>query len=112
MPRILIYGAPASGKSTRGEYLSKSLNIPLMYREQYPTDRDFITAVKEVVGDVIVIRCCFSNQELRDWKRFSRATQTICVQPPLKQVKLQALNRGTPEQYAAIDRWFAGHRKR
>ena len=112
MPRILIYGAPASGKSTRGEYLSELLKIPLLYREQYTSDLDFITAVKSTVGDVIVIRCCFSAQELRDWKRFSLATQTICVQPAIKQVKLQALNRGTPEQYAAIDRWFAGHKKR
>lgn len=109
MNRVLVYGPPGAGKTTR----AKEFGYEYLEAEQFRTDAAFKRAVAKLARedelDLAVVRCCFTPRELREWESLVLPTEVIRMETDLKTCKSRLYHRKRPSwkgEIAAAERWF------
>lgn len=108
--RVLIFGPPGSGKTTR----ARELGYELLEREQFRTDAAFKRVVMRLARedelDLAVVRCCFTPRELREWEQITLPSEVIRLDTDVETCKRRLYERRNPGwkgEVVAAERWFA-----
>ena len=108
--RVLLYGPPGAGKTSEALRYA-TLGYRHHERELYPTDAEFRNAVASDDGRVVVVRCCFDQRELEEWRDLSRATHVRLLDPGLDECRRRIEDRarnGWQDELVGVTRWYRG----
>lgn len=110
--RTLVYGPPGAGKTTFARKLREEEGREWLEQEHYRTSKAFKRAVLRLSDsdlDLVVVRCCFTEDELNEWKALTQATEVVRLDPGPKECKSRLYKRGHKQwkgEIMGVERWY------